>query len=203
VGNWHTVFNGVDLAKYVFVDRVPDDAPLVFLGRVERMKGAHNAIAIARRSGRRLVIAGNIVTSGPHADYFNLEIRPYLDEQRVSYIGPVDDAQKNALLGSAAALLMPIEWDEPFGIVMAEALACGTPVIGFARGSVPEVVREGVNGFTSHDVDGAVAALSRLRDIDRHAARLDCEARFSDRAIVDQYEHLYYDLLAAVRAPAR
>jgi glycosyltransferase involved in cell wall biosynthesis len=175
------------------------DAPLVFLGRLERFKGAHSAIEIARRSGRRLVIAGNKVSDGPEPDYFDREIAPHIDDLRVRYVGPVDDRQKNALLGDAAAFLMPIEWEEPFGIVMAEALACGTPVIGFARGSVPEVVRNGVNGFACRGVDDAVAAVSRIFEIDRAVVRRDCEARFSDTAIVDAYIALYRDLLAEVR----
>src|ERR1700739_4582907 len=96
--------------------------------------------------------------------------------------------------GGAAALLMPVEWEEPFGIVMAEALACGTPVIGFPRGSVPEIVRDGVNGFVVHDVAGAVAAVARLGEIDRRAVRADCEARFSDHAIVDAYLAVYREM---------
>jgi glycosyltransferase involved in cell wall biosynthesis len=103
----------------------------------------------------------------------------------------VDDAQKNDLLGKSAALLMPVEWDEPFGIVMAEALACGTPVIGFGRGSVPEVVRNGVNGFIVRDSDEAANAVSELDSISRPAVRADCEARFSDDAIVSAYEAIY------------
>jgi glycosyltransferase involved in cell wall biosynthesis len=179
------------MSKYDFVPHVAADAPLAFLGRLEPFKGVHHAIAIARSTGRRLIIAGNRVEAGPHTDYFDQEIAPYLDGVRIRYIGPVDDRQKNALLGSAAALLMPVEWEEPFGIVMTEALACGTPVLGFARGSVPEVVMNGVNGFLCHTVSDAIAAVGQLREIDRAKVRLDCEARFSDRAIVDAYESLY------------
>lgn len=192
---WATVFNGVDVAKYDCRVSVDPDAPLVFLGRIERIKGAHNAIAIARGSGRRLVIAGNIVRDGDEPDYFDIEVAPHLGA-RVEYVGPVDDTQKNALLGSAAAFLMPIQWEEPFGIVMAEALACGTPVIGFPRGSVPEVVRSGVNGFSVPDVAGAIDAVRHLPSIDRAAVRADCERRFSAEAIVDGYERLYREMLA-------
>jgi glycosyltransferase involved in cell wall biosynthesis len=194
-GQWHVIFNGVEMAKYDFVPRVAPDASLVFLGRLEPFKGAHHAIEIARLSGRRLIIAGNQVTSGPHADYFARQITPYLDGSRVAYVGPVDDVQKNALLGSAAALLMPVEWDEPFGIVMAEALACGTPVIGFARGSVPEIVQDGRNGSLCRTVREAAAAVGRLDRIDRAKVRADCEVRFSDTAIVDTYERLYEELV--------
>lgn len=198
VGRWNTVFNGADLSKYQFNANVDADAPLAFLGRLERFKGAHSAIQIALRSGRRLIIAGNKVTDGPEPDYFDREIAPHIDDDRVRYIGPVNDAQKNTLLGSAAAFLMPIEWEEPFGIVMAEALACGTPVIGFARGSVPEVVRNDVNGFVCQGTDDAAAAVARISAIDRAAVRRDCEERFSDRAIVDDYLDLYYDVLGEI-----
>lgn len=197
-GNWRTIFNGVDIAKYNFAERVAADAPLVFLGRLERIKGAHNAIEIATGAGRRVVLAGNRVDTGPDRDYFETEIAPRIDGDRVRYIGPVDDAQKNELLGAAAALLMPIEWEEPFGIVMAEALACGTPVVGFARGSVPEVVREGVNGFSCTTVAEAVRAVQRLGEIDRAAVRRDCVERFGDQALVSQYEALYYEMVRRV-----
>jgi glycosyltransferase involved in cell wall biosynthesis len=193
-GTWHTVFNGVAIAKYDFVPAVAPDAPLVFLGRLEPMKGAHHAIAIARRSGRQLIIAGNRVEEGAGARYFDERIAPALDGGQITYLGPVDDTQKNHLLGAAAALLMPVEWEEPFGIVMAEALACGTPVIGFARGSVPEVVRDGVTGYLCRTADDAASAVGRLDRLDRSAARADCEARFSDRAIVDAYERIYAEM---------
>jgi glycosyltransferase involved in cell wall biosynthesis len=196
-GRWHVIHNGVEMAKYDFVSAAAADAPLVFLGRLEPVKGAHHAIAIARAAGRRLIIAGN--QSAGAGDYFATRIGPHLDGAGVTYAGPVDDGAKNRLLGSAAALLMPVEWEEPFGIVMAEALACGTPVIGFARGSVPEVVRHGETGYLCRTVEEAVTAVGGLGAIDRAAVRADCEARFSDTAIVDAYEQLYLDLVGRGR----
>jgi glycosyltransferase involved in cell wall biosynthesis len=193
-GTWHTVFNGVLIAKYDFVPRVAPDAPLVFLGRLEPMKGAHHAIAIAKQSGRQLIIAGNRVEEGAGGRYFAERIAPALDSGQITYLGPVDDMQKNDLLGAAAALLMPVEWEEPFGVVMAEALACGTPVIGFPLGSVPEVVRDGVTGYLCTTADDAASAVGRLDRLDRSAARADCEARFSDAAIVDAYERIYAEM---------
>ena len=192
---WLTIFNGVDLKTYTFAASVPADAPLVFLGRLARVKGVHHAIQIARLAGRRLIIAGNRVESGADAAYFTNVIAPAIDNEQVVYIGAVDDAQKNQLLGSAAGLLMPIEWDEPFGIVMAEALACGTPVIGFRQGSIPEVVKDGANGFLCHTHDEAVQAVIRLDQLDRQRVREDCEARFGADAIVDAYEQLYVEML--------
>jgi glycosyltransferase involved in cell wall biosynthesis len=200
-GDWRTVFNCVDLATYAPTRSVPADAPLVFLGRLDPIKGAHDAIAIARAAGRRLIIAGNRVTAGPDAGYFDERIAPHVDDTTVCYAGPVDDAQKNRLLGDAAALLMPVAWDEPFGIVMAEAFACGTPVVAFARGSVPEVVRDGINGFACASVAEAVAAVAALARIDRGSVRADCEARFGGSIIADAYESLYRELIDRV-APA-
>jgi glycosyltransferase involved in cell wall biosynthesis len=194
-GEWRTIFNCVDVATYTPQRSVAADAPLVFLGRLDPIKGAHDAIAIARGAGRRLVIAGNRVTQGPDAGYFEDQIAPHLDDVRVRYVGPVDDAQKNQLLGEAAALLMPIGWEEPFGIVMAEACACGTPVIAFARGSVAEVVRDGVNGFACGSVDEAIAAVGSLDRLDRRTVRADCEARFAGSVIAGAYESLYRELI--------
>jgi glycosyltransferase involved in cell wall biosynthesis len=196
-GQWATVFNGVDLSKYAFVPTVAADSPLVFLGRLERFKGVHNAVRIAASSGRRLVIAGNQVRSGADATYFDDEIAPALDGDRVRYVGPVDDVQKSKLLGESTALLMPIEWEEPFGIVMAEAMACGTPVIAFARGSVPEVVRHGVNGFVCNNVAEAASLVTKLGNIDRATVRQDAESRFSSETIVSAYEAIYREAIAA------
>ena len=189
LASWHVVHNGVRLDAYTFRSRVPPDAPLVFLGRVEEIKGPHLAIQAARAAGRSLVIAGNVQPE--HQRYFDERIRPHLDGTTVTYIGSVGDREKNELLGRASALLMPVLWDEPFGIVMAEALACGTPVIGFRRGSVPEVVTDGVTGFLASAVTELVAGIQRLEEIDRHACRTSVERRFSDAVIVRAYESLY------------
>ena len=196
-GRWIPVNDGVDVTKYKPVSEVPADAPLAFLGRIERFKGAHNAIEIARRSGRRLIIAGNKVTSGPDGNYFEEAVAPHLDGDQIRYIGPVDDAGKSELLGNCAAFLMPIEWEEPFGIVMAEAMACGTPVIAFNRGSVPEVVRDGINGFRCRGIDDAVDAVANLGQIDRRAVRTDCEKRFSSDFITGEYESLLQEMVNA------
>ncbi len=200
-GEWRTIYNGVDLAKYDFVSNVDGDAPLAFLGRLEPIKGAHNAIAIARAAKRRLVIAGNEVASS--ADYFRREIAPFLDGEQIMYVGPVNDKAKSALLGSCAALLMPIEWDEPFGIVMAEALACGTPIIGFARGSVPEVVADRISGFVCRDTQEAAAAVDRLSSLDRKLVRRSCEERFSSDVIVRTYESLYCEMIGSLSSTSR
>lgn len=191
------IHNGVVVGRYTPRHQVPVDAPLVFLGRIEAIKGAHVAVDVARQTGRRLVLAGNVPEGREGRRYFETRIAPAVDGDRIRYVGPVDDVAKNDLLGRAAALLMPVEWNEPFGIVMTEALACGTPVIGFARGAVPEVVRDGVNGFLCADPAAMSECIARLDKIDRRACRADCETRFSDTVIVDAYERLYRDRIAS------
>ena len=200
IGTWRLVFNGVPLATYEYRPDPGPGAPLVFLGRVEEIKGAHLAIEIARRAGVPLVIAGNVPPE--HQSWFDRNIAPHLDGERVTYVGSVNDAQKNELLGRALALLMPILWEEPFGIVMAEAMACGTPVLGLARGAVPEVIEHGVTGFVSDDLDGLVGAVGRLDEIDRAACRARVERLFSDAAVTEAYLAVYRDMLA-VRAGGR
>ena len=189
IGQWNMVPNGVMLETYTFRAEVAPDAPFVFLGRIEEIKGPHLAIELARRCGRKLIIAGNIPAE--KRAWVEAQVMPHVDGDRVCYIGPVNDLQKNALLGQAAAMVMPILWDEPFGIVMAEALACGTPVLGTRRGAVPEVVDEGVTGFVRDTIDELVAAAAALPAIDRAACRRAVEARYSETAVVDGYEAVY------------
>lgn len=200
LGRWHVVYNSVNLDQYTFRSRVDSDAPLVFLGRVEHIKGPHLTIEAARRSGRRLIIAGNVPEA--HREYFDSRILPHVDGDRVRYAGAVDDAQKNELLGQAAALLMPVLWEEPFGIVMAEALACGTPVIGLRRGSVPEVIEDGRNGFICDDSGQMVEAIAKLPELDRSDCRRTAEERFSSKVMVAEYLRVYSSMLAQRRRAA-
>jgi glycosyltransferase involved in cell wall biosynthesis len=194
-GDWRTVYNFVDTDIYRFEPKVGKDAPLVFLSRVERIKGAHTAIAVARRTRRRLIIAGNHASSGPEFDYWRYEIAPHLGGE-IEYVGPVDDQQKNALLGQAAAVIVPIEWNEPFGIVFAESLACGTPVISRPRGALPEIVRQGIDGFLVNSVEEACDAVEKIIHIDRSSCRKRAEDCFSASVIATQYEHLYRERIA-------
>lgn len=196
-GTWYPIHNCVELDKYTFQPAVAPDAPLVFLSRVERIKGAHTAIEIARRSGRRLLIAGNHGTSGEERRYWDLEIAPHLGHDGIKYVGPVNDIQKNELLGSAAAMVVPIEWDEPFGIVFAEALACGTPVISCPRGALPEIIRQGIDGFLVQSIADACAAVEKLQGIARAACRDRAERCFSASVIVAIYEQLYASAIGA------
>jgi glycosyltransferase involved in cell wall biosynthesis len=194
----YTIYNGVPLDTYTFRSNVEEDAPLVFLGRIAPIKGTHTAVEVAQQSGRPLVIAGNVPDD--QQDYFRDQIEPHLDGEHIRYVGPVDDEQKNELLGRAAAFLMPIEWEEPFGIVMAEAKACGTPVIGTRRGSVPEVVEHGTTGFICDSVEEMVDAARRISTINRADCRSRCEEKFSQTAVVDAYERLYETRIEALKA---
>jgi glycosyltransferase involved in cell wall biosynthesis len=194
-GEWSVIYNCAAPSRYPFVgDTDAVTAPLVFLGRLDKIKGAHHAIAVARGLQRRLVIAGNISPYTHEQEYFEREIKPLIDGTLVSYIGPVDDAQKRALLGGAAALLMPIEWEEPFPVVLPEAMLCGTPLIAFRRGGVPEGIDHGRTGFLCDTPEEMAALVGRLPQIDRAAVRAEAERRFSDTAVVGEYERLYQRL---------
>jgi glycosyltransferase involved in cell wall biosynthesis len=199
-GRWSLVPNGVCLDTYDARPHVAPDAPLVFLGRLEEIKGPHLAVEIARRAGMPLIIAGNIADE--HYDWFEAHVAPHIDNRHVHYIGQVDDGAKNRLLGSARALLMPILWDEPFGMVLIEAMACGTPVLGFGRGAVPEVVEDGVTGFVREDPDGLVEACRRINGIDRTACRARVERLYSEDAILTAYLRLYDRMLARSGRPS-
>ena len=194
-GKWLAIPNFVDTNQFRYVPAVADKAPLVFLGRIERIKGAHLAIAIAKLAGRELIIAGNRSREGAEADYWEREIAPELGRNGISYVGPVDDKQKIELLGQALALVAPIEWDEPFGIVFVEALACGTPVISRPRGAAPEIVRDGIEGFLVPDVAAGCKAVREIGLISRSACRRRAVEEYSRAVVVDRYLEAYEELL--------
>jgi glycosyltransferase involved in cell wall biosynthesis len=197
-GTWSVIYNCASPEKYACRTDVDGrTAPLVFLGRLERCKGAHTAIDVARRLKRQLIIAGNISTLPEEREYFATEIEPAIDGDLISYVGPVDDGEKNALLGRAAALLLPIEWEEPFPVVLPEALLCGTPVLAFRRGGVPEGIDDGLTGFVCDTPEQMMTAVCRLVEVDRAECRAIAERRFSRQAIVAKYEELYHRLRAS------
>ncbi len=196
-GEWLGIPNFVDTEQLSFVPSLGTDAPLVFLSRVESIKGADWAIEIARRSGRRLLIAGNHASSGHEAAYWKEKIEPWIGRDGVDYVGPVDDVQKNELLGKAAAMVVPIQWEEPFGIVFAESLACGTPVIACPRGALPEIVRPGVDGFLIRSIEEGCEAVARIGTISRAACRQRAEQHFSADVVVTRYIELYERLRSA------
>ena len=187
-----TIYNCVDMDKYHLVPSVDKNAPLVFLGRIEQIKGTHNAIEIAIKAQKKLIIAGNVPND--QKDYFQNKIMPFINEE-ITYVGPVNDEEKNALLGDALALLMPIEWDEPFGIVMIEAMACGTPVLAFNRGAVPEIVEHGITGFYADDTEALIEKVGQIESLSRTEIRAITLDRFSKQAIANQYISLYKELI--------
>jgi glycosyltransferase involved in cell wall biosynthesis len=182
-----TVYHG--LPGSLYEGREGEGAYLAFLGRIAREKRPDRAIEIARRTGMPLKIAAKVDKAD--RDYIEQEIRPLLDDPLVEFIGEIGDAEKQEFLGNARALLFPIDWPEPFGMVMIEAMACGTPVVAFRCGSVPEVIANGVNGFVVDDLDGACRAVESLHWIDRKAVRSTFEQRFSVRRMGLDYVALY------------
>lgn len=185
-GNWTAIPNAVDFDAYQATASVEDNAPLIFLGRIEKIKGCHTAINVARATGRQLIIAGNVSRLPEEIQYFKEFIEPQIDGQQVNYVGEVNDEQKNKLLQSSAAFLMPIEWEEPFGIVMIEAMACGTPVIGFKRGAVPEVVNK-QNGVVVEDEASMIAAVAGIQQINRMNCREDARRHFDKKVVAARY----------------
>jgi glycosyltransferase involved in cell wall biosynthesis len=180
-----TVYNGIDLALYPLQETGGDD--LIFLGRIHPDKGVHLAIEVARLSGRRLIIAGIIQDQV----YFREQVQPHLDDQNISYIGPVDVAGKNQLFARARALLHLNTIPERFGLVLVEANAAGVPVIAMDLGSCPEVIKDGETGFLVSNVAEAVRSLERISEINRYACRSRVSQYFSINTMVEGYERVY------------
>ncbi len=171
---------------------------LAFLGRISPEKGIERAVRISSATGIKLKVAAKV--DNADRTYYDSEIAPLLATADVEFIGEINDAQKPAFLSGAKALLTPINWEEPFGLVMIEAMACGCPVIAFRRGSVPEVMQNGVSGFVVDTVEEAVAAVARLDTVDRAGVRRYFEQRFTARRMAEDYVRVYEKLIAA-RAP--
>jgi glycosyltransferase involved in cell wall biosynthesis len=190
-GKWKTVYNTIDFSSYQLNTTLAVDAPLMFLGRLDKIKGVHTAINIAKASNNTLIIAGNIPTTPDNYQYFKTCIEPLIDNHQIKYVGALNDAEKNHYLQKAKALLFPIEWDEPFGMVMIEAMACGTPVIAFNRGSVPEVVEEGVNGFIVTTEIEMLDKVATISNVNRKKCRQSAKIRFDIKVIASQYLNVF------------
>jgi glycosyltransferase involved in cell wall biosynthesis len=191
-----TIHHGIDTSRYRFV---PQKQPyLSFIGRISPVKGTHLAIDVARRTGIPLKIAGEVQPT--NRDYFEKMIKPRIDGKLVEYVGPADLQAKNELLGNSMAMLFPIQWGEPFGLVMIEAMACGTPVLGMPGGSVPEVVRDGVSGYICRSVRVMAERVMNL-NIDPALVRRYVEENFSIEKMVREYIVLYQEALEERLSP--
>jgi glycosyltransferase involved in cell wall biosynthesis len=189
-----TTYHGLPLSQ--FAPGSGRGGYVAFLGRICPEKRPDLAIQVARRVGLPLKIAAKV--DPVDRAYFEREICPLLRDPLVEFVGEIGDADKSAFLGDAVALLFPVDWPEPFGLVMIEALACGTPVIARPRGAVPEIIEEGVSGFLADTVEGMAAAVRQLDRLDRARCRERAEARFSVEAMADRYEAIYRTLAAGV-----
>jgi glycosyltransferase involved in cell wall biosynthesis len=188
-----TVYHGVDLEALPYRSEAGED--LVVFGRIHPDKGTADAISIARAAGRRLVICGIVQDER----YFAEQVRPHVDGDRVVFLGSVGPDQRAEVLGAAAVLVHPIAFDEPFGLSVVEAMACGTPVVAFRRGSMPEVIDEGVTGYLADDLDSAVDAVSAAARLDRARVSARARERFSASRMVSDYLRVYERLLSRPR----
>jgi glycosyltransferase involved in cell wall biosynthesis len=197
-----TVYHGLPLSTYTPDDRTDQDY-VAFLGRFSPEKGADKAVDIARRSGLNIRLAAKICRQNHvNQTYYNDVMQPLLGLPGVEYVGEIGDREKNAFLGGAKAVLFPISWPEPFGLVMIEAMACGTPVVAFDCGSVPEVIEDGVTGFIVRSQDEAVEALKKIDTLDRRKIRERFEKRFSSVVMAQSYCRLYERQIGTAAATA-
>ncbi|MGH9663469.1 MAG: glycosyltransferase family 4 protein, partial [Bryobacteraceae bacterium] len=194
-----TVYHGVPERLYSLQEK--PGGYLAFLGRISPEKRVDRAIEIARRVGMPIRIAAKV--DKVDKEYFDSIIRPLLADPLVDYIGEIGDKDKSEFLGGARALLFPIDWPEPFGLVVPEAMACGTPVIAWRSGSVPEIVDDGVTGYIVDDIDGAVQAVSRIASLDRRLCRKVFEQRFSASRMARDYVSVYREIISQRYEPAQ
>ncbi len=184
-----TIHHGIDVAQFPFCK--DDGEYLLFFGRIHPDKGVHEAIQVAQKVGIKLVIAGII----QDRDYFAARVEPHIDGTTVEYLGSVGPDQRAGVLGHALALLHLISFDEPFGLSLIESMACGTPVIAFDRGSMPEIIRDGETGYLVEDIDGAINAVTAVRTIDRAICRADVEKHFTSTRMASDYVRIYQQIL--------
>lgn len=188
-----TVYNAIAINQFDFYPQPAASPYLAFLGRMSIEKGPHLAIEMAKRSGWPLKMAGKI--DFENQTFFDQQVAPHIDGQQIQFLGEVSPAAKQALIGQATATLFPITWPEPFGLVMAESMACGTPVIAMALGAAPELVVDGKTGFLGHTVDDGIAAIAKIASIQRQDCREHVALNFSIERMVDGYEAVYRRLI--------
>ena len=186
--NWQgTVHHGMPVDK--FIPSYDSGKYLAFLGRISPEKGSDQAIKIALRAGMPLKIAAKV--DRKDQDYYESQIKPLLNNNLIEFVGEISDREKNEFLGNASALLFPINWSEPFGLVLIEAMACALPVVAYPLGSVPEIIEDGISGFIVHNIEEAAAALRKLSNVDRRGCRRAFEERFSVRRMAHDYLAIY------------
>ena len=184
-----TIYHGIDIKQFDF-EPEPDDY-LLFFGRIHHDKGAREAIDIARGCNKKLILAGIIQDE----DYYNRHINPHLDGVNAEYVGSLGPVQRSQMLGKACALLHPINFNEPFGLSVVESMACGTPVIAFNKGSMPELIKNSKNGFLVDTVDEAIDAVAMINDINRAYCRSHVERYFAINRMVEEYIQVYETIL--------
>jgi len=185
------IYNGIDIERFPF-NYKPKDY-LAFLGRMSPEKGPVEAIKIAKKAKMKLIMAAKIDLVDQ--EYFAREVKPLIDDKQIKFIGEVNHQGKVKLLKNAKALITPIQWEEPFGLFFVEAMACGTPVIAFRMGSVPEVVKDGKTGFIVKNIKEAVEAVKNIDQIKREDCRIWVEKNFPIKKMVDDYEKIYYQIV--------
>ncbi len=183
------VYNGIDISQFSFTES-PEDY-LLFFGRIHPDKGTHDAIRIAQKAGKKLIIAGIVQDNA----YFEERVKPYIDDESVVYVGSAGPEKRNKLLGNALVLLHPIYFDEPFGLSIAEAMACGTPVIAYNRGSMPELIKSGETGFIVSGLNEAVDVINSISSINRRFCREHAIQNFSTERMVNDYYKVYQKIL--------
>lgn len=189
-----TVYNAIALEQFDFYPQPEQPPYLAFLGRMSEVKGPHRAIEIAKRSGLPLKMAGKV--SFEEEEFFEAEVAPLIDGQQIQFLGEVSQSFKKELLGKATATLFPISWPEPFGLVMTESMASGTPVIAMALGAAPEIVVDGKTGFLCHSIDDCVEAVADINRISRQDCHDHVSLNFGVERMVDGYEAVYRQLLS-------
>jgi len=190
-----TVYNGIEVENFQFQEKPAEEPYLAFLGRFSFEKAPHLAIKVARKTGMRLKIGAKLPDNPGDEKYYKEMVEPHIDGDQIQYAGELGFDQKVELLANARALIFPIQWEEPFGLVMVESLACGTPVIACSSGAVTEVMEDARVGFTCKDEAELVKAVDRIDEIDRGVCRAYVEERFDVTAMTDAYLKVYAKLL--------
>lgn len=187
--NWAgTVYNGLEMSRYPFSEA--DDGYLLFVGRIDAEKGVHHAIKVAQILGLPLIIAAKLDRSPLYLNYYRTKIKPHLN-QEIRWVGEVDEKERNKLMSKALAFLHPVTWPEPFGLTMIESMACGTPVVAFNQGSIPEVIQDGRSGFVVGNVEQMVQAVKNIKQIDRRYCRQYALKNFSAKKMAEGYLKIY------------